>query len=107
MVANASRKSALMTDKSNIYTKLGREFSSHHAVDRSRDEYAYFDRTTGSTVSINISENFFSIFKRGITGVYHSISEAHLHRYLAEFDFRYNTGRSLASRTQSAQPKRF
>ena len=95
VVANASRKSALMTDESNIYTKLGREFSSHHAVDRSRDEYAYFDRSTGSTVSINISENFFSIFKRGITGVYHSISEAHLHRYLAEFDFRYNNRSKL------------
>ena len=95
VVTNASRKSALMTDESNIYTKLGGEFASHHAVDHSRDEYAYFDRTTGRTVSINISENFFSIFKRGITGVYHSISEAHLHRYLAEFDFRYNNRSKL------------
>ena len=85
----------MTTDKSNIYTKLGREFASHHAVDHTRDEYAYFDRLTGRTVSINISENFFSIFKRGITGVYHSISEAHLHRYLAEFDFRYNNRSKL------------
>lgn len=84
-----------MTDESNIYTKLGREFASHHAVDHTRDEYAYFDRLTGRTVSINISENFFSIFKRGITGVYHSISEAHLSRYLAEFDFRYNNRSKL------------
>ena len=95
VVANASRKSALMTDESNIYTRLGREFASHHAVDHTRDEYAYFDRLTGRTVSINISENFFSIFKRGITGVYHSISVAHLHRYLAEFDFRYNNRSKL------------
>ena len=95
VVTNASRKSALMTDESNIYTKLGSEFASHHAVDHTRDEYAYFDRTTGRIVSINISENFFSIFKRGITGVYHSISEAHLHRYLAEFDFRYNNRSKL------------
>ena len=49
---NASRKSALMTDESNVYTKLGREFASHHAVDHSRDEYAYYDRSTGRTVSI-------------------------------------------------------
>ena len=84
-----------MTDESNIYTKLGREFASHHAVYHTRDEYAYFDRLTGRTVSINISENFFSIFKRGITGVYHSISEAHLHRYLTEFDFRYNNRSKL------------
>ena len=50
---------------------------------------------SGHAVSINISENFYSIFKRGITGVYHSISEAHLHRYLAEFDFRYNNRSKL------------
>ena len=46
-------------------------------------------------MSINGSENFFSIFKRGITGIYHSVSEAHLHRYLKEFDFRYNNRSGL------------
>ena len=95
IVKHVSRKSALMSDESNVYTKLGREFASHHSVDHSRDEYAYFDKKTGYTVSINVSENFYSIFKRGITGVYHSISEAHLHRYLAEFDFRYNNRSKL------------
>jgi transposase-like protein len=95
VVKHIDRASALMTDESNVYTKLGREFASHHAVDHSRSEYAYFDKPTGRTVSINISENFYSIFKRGITGVYHSISEAHLHRYLAEFDFRYNNRSKL------------
>jgi transposase-like protein len=64
IVKHVSRKSMLMTDESNVYTKLGREFASHHAVDHSRDEYAYFDKPTGRTVSINISENFYSIFKR-------------------------------------------
>ncbi len=95
IVKHVSRKSALMTDESNVYTRLGREFASHHAVDHARSEYAYFDKPTGRTVSINISENFYSIFKRGITGVYHSISEAHLHRYLMEFDFRYNNRSKL------------
>ena len=87
IMKHASRKSALMTDESAVYTRLGREFSSHHAVDHSRKEYAYHDKPTDRTVSINVSENFYSILKRGINGVYHSVSEAHLHRYLAEFDF--------------------
>lgn len=78
IVKHVSRASALMTDESNVYTKLGREFASHHAVDHSRDEYAYFDKLSGHTVSINISENFYSIFKRGITGIYHSVSEGAL-----------------------------
>jgi len=95
VMKNVSRKSALMTDESNVYTKMGREFASHHAVGHSRDEYAYYDRLTERTVSINVSENFYSIFKRGVMGTYHSISEAHLHRYLMEFDFRYNNRSKL------------
>lgn len=62
---NASRKSALMTDESSIYLRLGREFASHHSVDHSRGEYAYYDKATDRTVSINVSENFYSILKRG------------------------------------------
>ncbi len=95
VMTNASRKSALMTDESNVYTAMGREFSSHHAVDHSRKEYAYHDKKTGYIVSINVSENYYSIFKRGLIGVYHSVSETHLHRYLKEFDFRYNNRSKL------------
>jgi transposase-like protein len=92
---NVSRKSTLMSDEANFYTRVGSEFASHHAVDHTRKEYAYADLPTGHTVSINVSENFYSILKRGITGTYHSISEAHLHRYLKEFDFRYNNRSKL------------
>jgi transposase-like protein len=95
IVRHVSRKSALMTDESNLYTKLGREFASHESVDHSRAEYAYYDKLTDRVVSINVSENFFSILKRGINGIYHSVSEAHLHRYLKEFDFRYNNRSAL------------
>jgi transposase-like protein len=95
IVTHASRASSLMTDESNLYTKIGREFASHEAVDHSRDEYAYYDKKTDHVVSINVSENFFSILKRGINGIYHSVSEAHLHRYLKEFDFRYNNRSKL------------
>jgi len=70
-----------------------RKFAKHHAVDHSRNEYAY--KLDGVTVMVNGPENYFSIFKRGIYGVYHSVSEAHMHRYLSEFDFRYNNRSKL------------
>jgi transposase-like protein len=93
VVKNASRKSTLNTDEAAYYTKMGREFAGHHAVDHSRNEYAY--KLDGRTVTNNSVEGYFSILKRGIYGVYHSVSEAHLHRYLAEFDFRYNNRSKL------------
>jgi hypothetical protein len=85
IVANVSRASFLMTDDAPTYTSIGREFSGHGSVNHSAEEYvrAYFWHT-------NTVENYFSIFKRGIMGVYHHVSEAHLHRYSAEFDFRHN-----------------
>jgi transposase-like protein len=77
----------LMTDSFKSYRRVGKEFAGHEWVDHSR-EYVRGD------VHTNTAENFFSILKRGIDGVYHHVSEVHLHRYLAEFDFRYN-GRGL------------
>jgi transposase-like protein len=86
IVTNASRASTLMTDESPIYPKMGREFAGHMAVNHSINEYVRL----GSYAHTNTAENFFSILKRGITGTFHSVSEAHLHRYLNEFDFRYS-----------------
>jgi hypothetical protein len=68
-----------------------REFSGHATVVHSANEYARL----GGFVHINSAENYFSIFKRGIIGTFHHISEQHLHRYLAEFDFRYNNRSGL------------
>ena len=85
LVTHADRKSYLMTDASNVYTKTGREFSGHGTVNHSINEYV-----RGGFWYTNTVENYFSIFKRGITGVYHHISQKHLKRYLGEFDFRYN-----------------
>jgi transposase-like protein len=82
---HADRKSSLMTDTAGGYLHVGREFSRHEMVDHGADEYVRGDAHT------NTVEGYFSILKRGLTGVYHSVSEAHLHRYLAEFDFRYST----------------
>ena len=101
IVQTTSRKSYLMTDEAKHYTKLGKEFSGHGTVYHSATEYV-----RGTFWHTNTSENFFSILKRGIYGVYHHVSEAHLHRYLAEFDFRYSNRAGLgvndAMRTQKA-----
>ena len=76
-----------MTDESPVYVRTGREFTNHYAVNHSAQQYV----TTGGFKHSNTVENFFSIFKRGVIGTYHHLSEAHLGRYTAEFDFRYNT----------------
>ena len=87
---NIARESHLMTDEARRYERLGQEFAKHDAVDHSREEYAYRDRVTGTMITTNTVEGFYSIFKRGMIGVYQHCGEQHLHRYLAEFDFRYS-----------------
>jgi transposase-like protein len=81
---NISRESRLMTDESTIYPEVGAEFSSHDAVNHSIKEYVRGDVTT------NTVEGYYSVFKRGMKGIYQHCSEKHLHRYLSEFDFRYS-----------------
>jgi transposase-like protein len=88
--ANLARESHVMTDEAARYSKLGDEFAKHDAVDHSREEYAYRDRKTGTLIGTNTVEGYYSIFKRGMKGVYQHCQEKHLHRYLAEFDFRYS-----------------
>src|SRR5665213_1446601 len=84
LFTNADRKSTLMTDEATVYPAPGAHFADHQTVNHSEYEYAR------GPVSTNTVEGFFSIFKRGMKGVYQHCSEAHLHRYLAEFDFRYS-----------------
>jgi transposase-like protein len=84
---NVELASMLMTDESVIYPKIGAKFANHGTVNHSANEYARL----GGYLHTNTIENFFSIFKRGIIGSFHHVSEAHLHRYLGEFDYRYNT----------------
>lgn len=84
MIQNASRYSRLMTDEANRYKHIGKQYKSHETVNHSAKVYAYDDVTT------NTVEGFFSIFKRGMRGVYQHCGDRHLPRYLAEFDFRYS-----------------
>lgn len=81
---NIAREARLMTDEARFYRTVGKEFASHETVFHGAREYARGDVTT------NTVEGFFSIFKRGMRGVYQHCGEQHLHRYLAEFDFRYS-----------------
>jgi transposase-like protein len=97
IVTNVHRSSHLMTDESMVYTRVGSEFAGHSVVNHSAREYV----TTGGFKHSNTAENFFSIFKRGVIGTYHHMSEAHLGRYCAEFDFRYNT-RSMTDGERAA-----
>jgi hypothetical protein len=76
----------LMTDRG-VLTKSLKD-RKHSLVNHSADEYVRFDE--GVCVTTNTVEGFFSILKRGINGVYHHVGRKHLHRYLGEFDFRYN-----------------
>ena len=89
IVKNASRDSELHTDESRIYTYLGKEFDAHKTVVHSKLEYVR------GNVHTNTVESVWSVFKRGMKGVYQHCGEAHLHRYLAEFDFRYNNRSAL------------
>jgi transposase-like protein len=86
---NIAHESRLHTDESNLYPMVGELFAAHETVKHSAKEYARGD------VNTNSAEGYFSIFKRGMRGVYQHCSEKHLHRYLAEFDFRYNHREAL------------
>ena len=74
----------MMTDEASYYTLVGREFASHGVVRHNRGEYGR------GPIHTNTIEGYFSIFKRGMKGVYQHCSKEHLHRYLAEYDFRYS-----------------
>lgn len=89
LFTNAPRTSTLYTDESRLYTETGKEYANHDTVNHSAKEYAR------GIVHTNTIENVFSVFKRGMTGVYQHCAEKHLHRYLAEFDFRYNRRTAL------------
>jgi transposase-like protein len=81
---NIARESRLHTDESRLYFGADTLFASHETVKHSAKEYVRGD------VHTNSAEGYFSIFKRGMRGIYQHCREKHLHRYLAEYDFRYN-----------------
>ena len=87
LMDNMAREARLMTDKAGHYLHVGREFSAHGVVRHGKDEYV---NLTDRTIHKNTIEGYFSIFKRGMKGVYQNCGKRHLYRYLAEYDFRYS-----------------
>lgn len=105
---NVDKSARILTDENPSYRGIGKKFErGHQRVKHSAGEYV----RAGTDVHSNTVEGFFSIVKRGIDGIYHSVSKEHLHRYLAEFEFRYNhraleDGLRTVAAIQAAEGKR-
>lgn len=93
---NIAKESMFMTDEARHYVKVGEDYRFHGHVEHTADQYGYThhghdgERFFTAKVNTNTVEGYYSIFKRGMKGVYQHCAEHHLHRYLAEFDFRYS-----------------
>ncbi|MEX0701651.1 MAG: IS1595 family transposase [Planctomycetales bacterium] len=108
----ADRDSSLCTDENRIYTKLGREFKGgHRFVTHSKGEYVRKTKNGDMLVTTNTAESFFALLKRGHFGIFHQLSKKHLHRYVAEFCFRWNQrkvsdGHRMVAAIEGAEGKR-
>jgi transposase-like protein len=87
--ANIAREASIMTDEAGQYAHLNKDFASHEYVNHGAGEYGRGE------VHTNTLEGFYSVFKRGMKGIYQHCGERHLHRYLAEYDFRYSNRQAL------------
>ena len=97
LTANVAKEARLMTDEAKHYITPGKAFADHQSVTHGRGEYV---RRQEPEVHSNTVEGFYSIFKRGMKGVYQHCSKKHLHRYAAEFDFRYSNRSALGIEDQ-------
>jgi transposase-like protein len=97
--ANVAQQTAVMTDSASWYKFMNKkgEFASHDRIDHTKKEYVRYGERL---VHTNTVEGYYSIFKRGMKGVYQHCAEKHLHRYLAEFDFRYSNRSALGVEDQ-------
>jgi hypothetical protein len=100
--ANIAREAHIMSDEASWYSPLSLAFAKHDSVNHSAYEYV---RLSDRNVHTNTIEGFFSIFKRGMKGVYQHCGKEHLHRYLAEFDFRYSERAKLGVDDQQRADK--
>jgi len=99
---NLSREARLVTDEARYYASIGKVFASHGHVNHAQDEWVSNDDPTINTQTV---EGFFGIFKRGMRGIYQHCGKQHLHRYLAEFDFRYSdrVGKGIDDNARAAK----
>jgi transposase-like protein len=87
VIANVAKEATIMTDEAGAYTKVADHFAGHGTTTHSAGQYVDYENPT---IHSNTVEGYFSIFKRGMKGIYQHCGEQHLHRYLAEYEFRYN-----------------
>jgi hypothetical protein len=92
VLENVAREARVMTDEHSGYRDMKRYFAGHGTTSHGRGEYVNLE---DRSIHSNTVEGYFSIFKRGMKGVYQFCGEQHLHRYLAEFEFRYNNRAAL------------
>jgi transposase-like protein len=92
VIANVEREARIMTDEHSGYRDVGKFFAAHGTTSHGKGEYV---NLTDRTIHSNTVEGYFSIFKRGMRGIYQHCGEQHLHRYLAEYEFRYNNREAL------------
>jgi transposase-like protein len=92
VIANVAREARIMTDEHSGYRDAGKWFADHGTTSHGRGEYVNLE---DRSIHSNTVEGYFSIFKRGMKGVYQHCAGHHLHRYLAEFEFRYNNREAL------------
>jgi hypothetical protein len=101
--ANVAKEARLITDDARHYKVAAKAFAGHGFVAHNLGEYV---SRADPTITTNQIEGFFGIFKRGMRGIYQHCGKQHLHRYLAEFDFRYTnreaTGCNDSDRTTRA-----
>ena len=95
MDENIAKEAILFTDDAKMYRRIAKRFADHQSVDHTASEYVRGE------VHTNTIEGFFSIFKRGMKGTYQHCEKGHLHRYLAEFDFRYSNRVALGCDDQT------
>jgi transposase-like protein len=89
--ANIAAEATIHTDEAMQYDNLRKHFAAHASVNHGEEEYVRYDTTT------NTMEGYFSIFKRGMKGVYQHCGKKHLHRYAKEFEFWYSNRVALGS----------
>lgn len=90
LLAHVAKDTHLMTDGANHYKRIGKEFALHESTNHTQGEYAKDSKVKGVRAHSNTVESYFGIFKRGVVGTYHHVSEHHLQRYVNEFDFRFS-----------------
>ncbi|WP_066256920.1 IS1595 family transposase [Hydrogenophaga flava] len=95
LLAHIAKDTHLMTDGAGHYKKIGQEFDLHESTNHTQKEYAKDSKVKGVRTHSNTVESYFGILKRGISGIYHHVSEEHLQRYVDEFDFRFTNRKSM------------